>query len=445
MRGPAWIVLPTYCEADNVAPMVAALRAAAPAGTRILIVDDASPDGTGAAADRLAAADPHVAVLHRTAKRGLGPAYVAGFAHALAGGAGALIEIDCDFSHDPALVPVLLGAVRDGADLALGSRYVAGGGIEGWAAWRRAVSRAGNGYARRVLRVPVRDLTGGLKCFRAEALEAIAYGPRGRAATRSRSSSPTACCAPACASWSCRSRSASGARARPSSPATWRSRRRGGSRRCGCARRRESGPCGSPPSLEVRGRAADARGMRSSTEQLALVRGWDDTVSTLQRWRRRPFAAIGPWVAASLGVAVVLLLATWVVAVATTPDPMNFARTGTGRPRRLRLHPLPQRPGPRAARDGLRRRVHGRLVAARRRRGLPRPVAPAPRSRRPPRDGCSSPPPRCSRSPRRPTRSGSRPPTRPTRAACRPASCSSASRSTPSPSCARCSSRWPPG
>ena len=175
MRGPAWIVLPTYCEADNVAPMVAALRAAAPAGTRILIVDDASPDGTGAAADRLAAADPHVAVLHRTAKRGLGPAYVAGFAHALAGGAGALVEIDCDFSHDPALVPVLLGAVRDGADLALGSRYVAGGGIEGWAAWRRAVSRAGNGYARRVLRVPVRDLTGGLKCFRAEALEAIAY------------------------------------------------------------------------------------------------------------------------------------------------------------------------------------------------------------------------------------------------------------------------------
>ncbi len=175
MRGPAWIVLPTYCEAGNVAPMVAALRAAAPAGTRILIVDDASPDGTGAIADRLAAADPHVAVLHRTAKRGLGPAYVAGFAHALAGGAGALVEIDCDFSHDPALVPVLLGAVRDGADLALGSRYVAGGGIAGWAAWRRAVSRAANGYARRVLRVPVRDLTGGLKCFRAEALEAIGY------------------------------------------------------------------------------------------------------------------------------------------------------------------------------------------------------------------------------------------------------------------------------
>ena len=176
MRGPAWIVLPTYCEAENVERMVAALRAAAPAGTRVLIVDDASPDGTGLLADRLAAADPHVAVLHRAAKRGLGPAYVAGFGHALAHGAGAVVQIDCDFSHDPATVPVLLAAVRDGADLALGSRYVPGGGIENWAAWRRAVSRAGNGYARLVLRVPVRDLTGGLKCFRAEALEAIDFG-----------------------------------------------------------------------------------------------------------------------------------------------------------------------------------------------------------------------------------------------------------------------------
>ena len=176
MRGPAWIVLPTYCEAANVGPMVAALRAAAPAGTRILVVDDASPDGTGRIADALAARDPHVAVLHRAGRRGLGPAYVAGFARALAEGAGAVVEIDCDFSHDPALVPVLLDAVHGGADLALGSRYVPGGGIEGWSGWRRAVSRAGNGYARRVLRVPVRDLTGGLKCFRAEALEAIDFG-----------------------------------------------------------------------------------------------------------------------------------------------------------------------------------------------------------------------------------------------------------------------------
>jgi dolichol-phosphate mannosyltransferase len=156
--------------------MVAALRATAPADARILIVDDASPDGTGLLADRLAAADRHVAVLHRPAKAGLGPAYVAGFGHALAHGAGAVVQIDCDFSHDPATVPVLLGAVHAGADLALGSRYVPGGGIEHWAAWRRAVSRAANGYARAVLRVPVRDLTGGLKCFRAEALEAIDFG-----------------------------------------------------------------------------------------------------------------------------------------------------------------------------------------------------------------------------------------------------------------------------
>src|SRR5215218_7861261 len=175
MPGPAWIVLPTYCEAANVERMTRALRAAAPPDARVLIVDDASPDGTGRLADRLAAADPHVSVLHRPAKRGLGPAYVAGFDHALARGAGALVEIDCDFSHDPAAVPALLAAVADGADLALGSRYVPGGGIEGWARWRRAVSRAGCAYARAVLRVPVRDLTGGCKAFRAEALEAIDF------------------------------------------------------------------------------------------------------------------------------------------------------------------------------------------------------------------------------------------------------------------------------
>jgi dolichol-phosphate mannosyltransferase len=175
MRGPAWIVLPTYCEAENVERMVAALRAAAPADTRVLIVDDASPDGTGLIAERLAAADARVAVLHRAGKRGLGPAYVAGFTHALAHGAGAVVQIDCDFSHDPAMVPALLATVRDGADLALGSRYVTGGGVENWAGWRRAVSRAGCAYARVVLRVPVRDLTGGLKCFRADALEAIDF------------------------------------------------------------------------------------------------------------------------------------------------------------------------------------------------------------------------------------------------------------------------------
>jgi dolichol-phosphate mannosyltransferase len=175
MPGPAWIVLPTYCEADNVERMVRALRAAAPADARVLIVDDASPDGTGLLADRLAAADPQVSVLHRAAKRGLGPAYVAGFEHALARGASTVCEIDSDFSHDPATIPRLLGAIAGGADLALGSRYVEGGRVEGWAPWRRGVSRAGCAYARAVLRVPVRDLTGGCKCFRAAALEAIDF------------------------------------------------------------------------------------------------------------------------------------------------------------------------------------------------------------------------------------------------------------------------------
>jgi dolichol-phosphate mannosyltransferase len=174
MLRPAWIVLPTYCEADTVERMVRALRAAVP-DARVLVVDDASPDGTGPIADRVAATDPRVDVLHRPAKRGIGPAYVAGFDHAIARGAGALVEIDADFSHDPAVVPRLLGALDGGADLALGSRYVPGGSVENWAAWRRATSRAACAYARLVLRVPVRDLTGGCKAFRATALEAIGF------------------------------------------------------------------------------------------------------------------------------------------------------------------------------------------------------------------------------------------------------------------------------
>jgi dolichol-phosphate mannosyltransferase len=176
MPGPSWIVLPTYREADNLAPMADALRAVLPADARILVVDDASPDGTGAIADRLAAADARLAVLHRPGKAGLGPAYLAGFAHALAHGAGAVVEMDCDFSHDPAAVPALLAALADGADVALGSRYVPGGRVENWSAWRRTVSRGGCLYAQAVLRVPVRDLTGGFKAFRREALHAIDYG-----------------------------------------------------------------------------------------------------------------------------------------------------------------------------------------------------------------------------------------------------------------------------
>jgi dolichol-phosphate mannosyltransferase len=178
MPGPPWLILPTYNEAENIEPVVAAARAtlagAAPEGFRILIVDDSSPDGTGAIADRLAAAHPgEVEVLHRAERTGLGPAYIAGFGRALDGGAGFVCEMDADLSHDPADLARLLAAARGGAGLALGSRYVAGGGIADWGALRRAVSRGGSWYARRVLGVDVRDLTGGFKCYRAEVLEAI--------------------------------------------------------------------------------------------------------------------------------------------------------------------------------------------------------------------------------------------------------------------------------
>jgi dolichol-phosphate mannosyltransferase len=174
MEGPPWVILPTYDEALNLEPLVRAVLASLP-GARVLVVDDASPDGTGEIADRLAAELPAVAVLHRPGKAGLGRAYVSGFERALADGAGYVIEMDADFSHDPADLPRLLARGRAGADVVLGSRYVAGGGIENWDRVRRGVSRAGCGYARRVLGVGVRDLTGGFKCFRAGALVAIDY------------------------------------------------------------------------------------------------------------------------------------------------------------------------------------------------------------------------------------------------------------------------------
>ena len=178
MPGPPWLVLPTYNEAENLETVVAAARAvlaaAAPDGFRILVVDDDSPDGTGAIADRLKAAHPdEVDVLHRTERTWLAPAYLAGFGRALDGGAGFVFEMDADLSHDPADLARLLAAARAGAGLALGSRYVAGGGIADWGRVRRAVSRGGSWYARRVLGVGVRDLTGGFKCFRAEALAAL--------------------------------------------------------------------------------------------------------------------------------------------------------------------------------------------------------------------------------------------------------------------------------
>jgi dolichol-phosphate mannosyltransferase len=172
-----WLILPTYNEAENVGPIVAAagevLGRAAPEGFRVLIVDDGSPDGTGRLADELAAEHEWVAVLHRTEKAGIGPAYLAGFRHALAAGAGYVMEMDSDFSHDPADLARLLAAVRDGADLALGSRYVPGGGVRNWGLLRRAISEGGSTYARIVLGLKVKDLTGGFKCFRREVLETI--------------------------------------------------------------------------------------------------------------------------------------------------------------------------------------------------------------------------------------------------------------------------------
>ncbi|MBN8866569.1 MAG: polyprenol monophosphomannose synthase [Solirubrobacterales bacterium] len=172
-RGSAWVILPTYNEAGNIGPMVEALE---PKLTReddrILIVDDSSPDGTGQVADRIAAENPRVLVLHRRVKEGLGPAYLEGFRTALDGGADLIVQMDADFSHDPAYLPRLLAA-SEVADLAIGSRYVPGGGITEWGQVRRFLSRGGSLYSRAILRVPVRDLTGGFKCFRREVLDAI--------------------------------------------------------------------------------------------------------------------------------------------------------------------------------------------------------------------------------------------------------------------------------
>lgn len=177
--GTAWLVLPTYNEAENIEAIVeaaGAVLAESPAdGFRVLIVDDGSPDGTGEIADRLAAEREWVGVLHRTQKEGIGPAYLAGFAAALQAGAGCVMEMDSDFSHDPADLARLLQAVRDGADLALGSRYTPGGGVAEWSLLRRIISKGGSTYARIVLGLHVRDLTGGFKCFRREVLEVIDF------------------------------------------------------------------------------------------------------------------------------------------------------------------------------------------------------------------------------------------------------------------------------
>jgi dolichol-phosphate mannosyltransferase len=179
MSGEPWLILPTYNEIENLQAIVTAagdaLEGAAPDGYNILVVDDGSPDGTGQLADRLVSEHAWMHVLHRTEKNGIGPAYLAGFRHALDHGAGYVMEMDSDFSHDPADLARLLQAVYDGADLALGSRYVPGGGVVDWGLLRRFISEGGSTYARLVLGLRVRDLTGGFKCFRREVLEAIHF------------------------------------------------------------------------------------------------------------------------------------------------------------------------------------------------------------------------------------------------------------------------------
>jgi dolichol-phosphate mannosyltransferase len=167
-----WVILPTYNEAENLEPLVAAVRERLPGSRRMLVVDDNSPDGTGELADRLAAEHDDVSVLHRTAKEGIGPAYIAGFRQALAGGAELVIQMDADFSHDPSYLPRLMQAAEQ-SDLVIGSRYVPGGGVTDWGPVRRFISRGGSAYARIVLGIDVRDLTGGFKCIHRRVLEGI--------------------------------------------------------------------------------------------------------------------------------------------------------------------------------------------------------------------------------------------------------------------------------
>ena len=166
----ALVCLPTYNERENLPALIEEILHTAPVD--ILVIDDNSPDGTGAVADGIAAREPRVSVLHRSGKLGLGTAYVAAFQHGLAKGYRLLLEMDADFSHQPRYLPELLRAA-DAADVVLGSRYIAGGGTENWGLTRQAISRGGSWYARTLLGLPVRDVTGGFKCFRREVLEAI--------------------------------------------------------------------------------------------------------------------------------------------------------------------------------------------------------------------------------------------------------------------------------
>ncbi len=172
MQSDVLVVVPTYNEAENIALISEAIRKH---GYGVLVVDDGSPDGTGSIADELAGADEGITVLHRKTKEGLGPAYAAGFAVGLERGADVIIEMDADFSHDPADLPRLVGAVESGADLAIGSRYVPGGGVENWPWHRRWLSRGGNIYARTLLRTKINDMTAGFRAFRGDALRRLDY------------------------------------------------------------------------------------------------------------------------------------------------------------------------------------------------------------------------------------------------------------------------------
>jgi dolichol-phosphate mannosyltransferase len=169
----ATVCLPTYNERANLEPMLRRLGEVLRDGDRVLVIDDGSPDGTGELADSLAGELGFVDVLHRTRKEGLGPAYLAGFRQALATGAELVLELDCDFSHDPADVPRLIAAVEGGADLALGSRYVPGGGVRNWGLARRVISRGASAYTALFLQMGVKDPTGGFKCFARRVLETI--------------------------------------------------------------------------------------------------------------------------------------------------------------------------------------------------------------------------------------------------------------------------------
>jgi dolichol-phosphate mannosyltransferase len=169
----ATVCLPTYNERANLERMVRALQGVLREGDRVLVIDDGSPDGTGEIADGLVSELPFVGVLHRPRKEGLGPAYLAGFRRALDEGAELVLEMDCDFSHNPADVPRLIAAAEDGADLAIGSRYVPGGGVGDWGLVRRAISRGGSRYTELFLRMGVKDPTGGFKCFRRSVLDAL--------------------------------------------------------------------------------------------------------------------------------------------------------------------------------------------------------------------------------------------------------------------------------